>query len=602
MVSVVDSPEAHRVTLRPSPARHHAVVLALPRPPLCRDFEPARFERVRAAALARLAARVGSGDGPAPLVDLEDPAHAHLPSVLERLTREGVRAVVLFGAADRPEFARELAARFDGAVQSAPRDALLESALGPELGACTLGEGLWRVDRGHAAPSDAQAILWRDPASPWPFVCPTDPRPARPLAHDPERRCGAHRGLLPPEALAGDAASDALRRAWAAWSSPAQLADTALALEPALEAALTGDTASSPPSEDLVAVTGPDGSGKSTHVDALARRLTDAGLNVGIFKLYRQGAFLRLADDLSARTGRGAPLAGFKASRVVKLVDSLRAAQHVLAPLRAACDVVVLDRWTETHLAAASSQLGWSLAGHGALAGLPEPVARAWLLVDPDVALARIAARGTPPTADEHAAGLRGYAAAFDALAVGPREVRLDATHPPEHNAAQVWRVCGDGRRGADRGTLTVSPPAPPEASLPETPRVVVGAVEGRWPLGDAAHALLTAAGEVSFGFRLEATAAHALLDVREGRAVSACAPLWPGALVRLYPELGALTELARLLDREVDVIAWRAPRAADFPWLPPRAATRFAALYGAALSALAAQHGWPEWAGEDTA
>ena len=117
-----------------------------------------------------------------------------------------------------------------------------------------------------------------------------------------------------------------------------------------------------------------------------------------------------------------------------------------------------------------------------------------------------------------------------------------------------------------------------------------------------AAHALLTAAGEVSFGFRLEATAAHALLDVREGRAVSACAPLWPGALVRLYPELGALTELARLLDREVDVIAWRAPRAADFPWLPPRAATRFAARYGAALSALAAQHGWPEWAGEDTA
>src|SRR5690606_10936282 len=110
-------------------------------------------------------------------------------------------------------------------------------------------------------------------------------------------------------------------------------------------------------------------------------------------KLYRQGAFLELAGELGARTRRGGPLAAFRVSRIIKLVDSLRVFREHMAPALRDCDVVVMDRYLETHVAAAESQLGWELSRHPALALFPRADRTICLGIPPAAALRRLSAR-----------------------------------------------------------------------------------------------------------------------------------------------------------------------------------------------------------------
>ncbi|MBM4346231.1 MAG: hypothetical protein FJ100_22890, partial [Deltaproteobacteria bacterium] len=121
-------------------------------------------------------------------------------------------------------------------------------------------------------------------------------------------------GWLPPEGRFGSAVGARIRATWQrAWSGASSLDGVRLAaigFDPTLEAALANASsvparARSPTRALLVAVTGLDGSGKTTQVQRLVAALTAAGYRVAALKPYRQGEFLRLADELGARTRCG---------------------------------------------------------------------------------------------------------------------------------------------------------------------------------------------------------------------------------------------------------------------------------------------------------
>jgi dTMP kinase len=608
---VVAALAAHQQNLVPDPAPARAAVIALPPPALVALVGATGHAAVRAAELAELAAERGGGDGPLPIVDLAAPGAA-LPARLVQLWDAGIRALVVHGAADRLGHARAVAARWPGAL------ALAASASLDGLHAA--GPAPRRLGDRVLVPIDATA----DPAR-----ARDHGAAAWPIAVDPDARLGAWRGAVPPEALAGTPDAAAIRARWDAWwtahGRPDVVRAAVLGLDPALEADLrTAATAPAaapaPRRARLIAITGIDGAGKSSHVARLAAALRDRGARVTVLKLYRQGAFLELANQLGARTRRGAPLAAFRVSRVIKLVDSLRVFRDHLAPAIAACDAVILDRYVETHVAAAESQLGWDLAAHPALAPFPAADLRCWLELDPELALARRAARGEPASADEHAVGLRGYARVFARLAAagGAADLRLDAGADPETNAAELAAralplVTGTG--DADRSSL-----APPMAAPPGRPIVAsvhVGAAADRAALGAdvlALRAMLAAwCGSVADGvpeaFWLEAYAAQLVLDARTEARPRAAIALWPAAIAAMpgHADLGALAELERLLDPLIEVASYDPrPETYEPAWrglgATAAAAVRLARAYVARLEAVAAVRGWPRLAADPDA
>jgi thymidylate kinase len=421
----------------------------------------------------------------------------------------------------------------------------------------------------------------------------------------------------------------------------------ALGLEPDLEAMLCApmprgapETASIDRRARLIAITGIDGSGKSSQVGSLAEELRTSGAQVEVVKLYRQGAFLELANQLGARTRRGGPLAAFVTSRVVKLVDSLRVYRDQLARALVEADAVICDRYVETHLAAAESQLGWDLTGHPALAPFPPADVRFWLALDPELALRRRDERGEPPSADEHALGLAGYASVFARIAArgaqgdgdggDAREVVLDATAPASENRRAIRErvaplLCaphgdpaksslvasrGTARRPARRcavhiggapGAIERSGNEPGAADSDAVAPLVV-------ELGAEVPALRAAldgwcgpiAGRAPEGFWLEAYAAQIVLDLWTLDAPRARIALWPGAVVGMasHGSLEMLRELARMLAPLVEIESYD-PRPASYVaafvalGAAPRAALRLARDYAAQLEGLAGEGGW---------
>ena len=431
-LDVIAELAAHQQNLEPPPAPTGAALLALPLPPVAAVIGGEALQAWRAGEVAAIAEERGGGDGPLPVVD-----RASGGAPLAALWDAGVRALHVYGAEDQPGLMRAIRYRWPGALHVVDGAGAAPLLFDPREPVRWLGDGLVWVAPGVAPPAGAAHVLAALDED-------GDPRTVRapgvaPYAIDPARRLGVWSGALPPRGRLGTAEGERLRARWQAhWEDvgqPAWVRLAALGLDPDLEAALRAPAA--PPRAArrarVFAITGIDGSGKSSHADRLARGLRDRGADVRVLKLYRQGAFLELANELGARTRRGAPVAAFRTSRVVKLVDSLRVYRDHVAPGLDACDALVMDRYVETHVAAAASQLGWDLAAHPALAPFPPADLRVWLEVDPDVALARRDARAERPSADEHAVGLRGYAREFARLAAG--ELRLDAAAPADDNA-----------------------------------------------------------------------------------------------------------------------------------------------------------------------
>lgn len=529
---------------RPPPARRPALI-ALPTPPIASALLGDAGAAARAGWIERRCAELGGGDGPLPSVDLERDARP-LSKLLDDLCTSGATTLVVAGGREQPGFARAVAARWRGPLEriELPWDALLAGA--PAL----------RDD--ERPPDDAG-------------------RPARAL--DVARRLGPWWGFVPPAALQGSELGQRLRddwqRYWSARGLPDAVRCAVLGLDPRLDAALRGATrpavanAGLPPA---IVITGLDGAGKSTHAARLAATLAQRGHSVAVRKLYRQGAFLELADELGARTRRGAPLAAFRVSRIVKLLDSLRVVRDQLLPLAGRCDALLLDRGVETHLAAAKSQLGWELDGHPFVAALPPHALRFWLELPAAEALRRLDRRAEKRSADEHETGLLGYVREFERMARQPGERRLAATAELEANAATI---AGEAIALLPPPTAHRDAPPPPASdelrsppSLPSpqfrcaidhapasgnAPDLGAGLVELRRFLIARVGAAAAAVPEATW---IEAHAAELLLALRTTRPAHATVRLWPAALARMeeLADLPMVAELARLIDAEAEL------------------------------------------------
>jgi len=670
-LDVIAELAAHQQHLIADPPPDHTVLLALPPPILCTLIAVDAFAELRRGALAALAAELGGGDGPLAIVE-------YTGGVLGALWQRGVRSLVVHGGGDRPGHMRAIRYRWPGALREAGGSVLaplfdlafpavgpavspalgpavspalgpavspalgpaLDPALDPALGrrepVRAIAPGVVVLAPGVSAPGDAACVL---------AAVDDEGDPARVRTHDHiwpyalERRpIGPWAGVLPSAGWFGTAAGAAIRARWDAhWTAlghPDAVRIAALGLDPELESTLREAPPSGPvppglpvrpgppvqpkPRAQVVAITGIDGSGKSSQVGWLAEALRDRGARVEVVKLYRQGAFLELANQLGARTRRGAPLAAFVTSRIVKLVDSLRVYRDHLAGAFTDCDVVVFDRYVETHLAAAQSQLGWDLTNHPALAPFPAPDLRFWLTLDPEIALARRDQRGEPPSADEHAIGLRGYAAEFARLAAGPNEIVLDATAPADTNRRtildRVTAVLTPPRGDAARSSLVPSRGLPRRAG----PRCSVhiggsgDASVGAPGVVELGAELLTLrgaldrwcgpiAGHAPEAFWLEAYTAQLVLDLWTLDLPRARLALWPDAVARMasHQSLDMLPDLTRLLAPLVNVETYD-PRPASYAptfaalGATPRAALRLARDYADQLEQFAVEHGWP--------
>jgi dTMP kinase len=618
-LDVIAELAAHQHNVRPEPVVARSVVVALPAPPLIAWIAPAWYAAARAPVLQALAEDLGGGDGPLAIIELgADDITARLAALWER----GTRQLIVPGAPDQPGYARALSYRWPGALQLLALSCL-DPWLDPRVPVRVLAPGVVCVAPGIAAPPGAARVLAAVDDDGDPRRVAEQGAHVWPCAIDPARRLGAWAGAVPPRGRFGTAAGAELRARWDAyWSGrgrPEVVRNAVLGLDPSLEADLR---APEPPDlrptsrrARLIAITGIDGAGKSSQVARLAQALHDRGAHVRVIKLYRQGAFLELANQLSARTRRGGPLAAFRVSRIIKLVDSLRVLRDHLAPAMAVCDAVLLDRYVETHLAAAESQLGWDLSSHPAVSPFPAPDLRCWLQLDPDIALERREARGEPASADEHAVGLRGYAQVFARLAQAPGELVLDATHAELDNARAIAEravavlpgsLPAPGRDG-DRSSL-VPPAAAPRVTAAAC-AVHVGVDATRTALGADAFAVRAelarwcggAAAGIPEGFWLEAYAAQLVLDVMTQAPARGAVALWPAAVAAMpgHGELDTLVELARMLAPRVTIEhydprpetyepAFRALGASE------PAARRLAGGYAAELVRIATEHGWP--------
>jgi dTMP kinase len=607
---------AHQQNLSPAPGAPRAALIALPPPALVVLVAPDGMRAARSRALAALAEELGGGDGPLPIIELG--ATGGLTGQLAQLWERGIRELVVDGAREQPGHARALRYRWPGAVRTT-RAPWLDALFDPAEPVRVLAPGVVRVAPGVPAPAGVERVLAAvdddgDPrrvAEQGPHVWP--------YAIDPDRRLGVWSGVVPPRAAYATAAGAELRARWSAWwtarGRPEIVGAAVLGLDPALEADLRQAPASSAVERRarLIAITGIDGAGKSSHVARLADLLRDRGARVRVIKLYRQGAFLELANELGARTRRGAPLAAFRVSRVIKLIDSLRVHRDQIVPALAACDAVIFDRHVETHVAAAESQLGWDLSAHPALAAFSAPDLRFWLTLDPIVALERREARGEPASADEHAVGLTGYAQVFARLAAGPGEIALDATAPAHDNARAIAERAAalvPGGGGDPGREPLVAASAPRRAPPPASPCAVhIGADPARLALGDDVLALRAelagwcgaAAAGIPEAFWLEAYAAQLVLDVITRAPAQAVVALWPAAVAAMadHGELVMLAELTRILASLV-VVERYDPRAETYEPMfhglgaGAAAARRLARDYAAQLERCAAEHGWP--------
>ena len=554
----------HQSNVRAAPAPHECALVALPLPAIARALACEPLAAWRDAALERAAGLFGGGDGPLPIIDLDRDTRP-LPILLhEAAGRYG--AIKVWGARDQPGFAREIRSRWRGGLQVLDEGVTVALMDDPRP-ALDFGQGVVRVHAGSAPPAGAATVLVGIP--PW-----TEPGAIEGKAFvvDRERRLGPWSGFLPPEAVLGTARGAALREAWlerwGEWRDAVRCA--VLEFDPLLASRLRLPQPKPLPDPRVIAVTGIDGSGKTTHVTELVSRLSAAGHRVASLKMYRHGAFLDLANEISARTRHGAPLSALRISRLVKLVDSLRVFLDGYRSALECSDIVVMDRYVETHIAAAQSQLGWDVADHPLLP-FPPPALQFWLRLEPRHAIDRLRERRDDLTADEHPAGLTGYARVFSELAVNETDVVLDARAPMERNVSAVAeralrcapgpasRADGKGRRaGALVEVKGVE--APGRVRRPGERRAVgIGGTRGA-PLGRDVLRFQEALGERGGALTsvewLEIYATQVLLDLDLAAEGDLLVPLWPGALAALpgFEDCRGLEEIDRMIRARVEV------------------------------------------------
>ena len=193
----------------------------------------------------------------------------------------------------------------------------------------------------------------------------------------------------------------------------------------------------------LVVFEGIDGCGKTTQVERLTIRLTQAGIR---FRALREPGGTVLGErqralllDPATRACPAAELFGYLQARA-QLCD------EVIAPALAAGELVVLDRFFHSTLAYQAYGLGLDLAEVRAAIRLATggltPDLVLWLALDPaEASRRRAAARGLDRIEARGLEYLSRVHAGYRALVASDGLVELDATNTPDALAARIWSL-----------------------------------------------------------------------------------------------------------------------------------------------------------------
>ncbi|MCA8977978.1 MAG: hypothetical protein KDC98_24850, partial [Planctomycetes bacterium] len=151
----------------------------------------------------------------------------------------------------------------------------------------------------------------------------------------------------------------------------------------------------------VIGIDGIDGAGKSTHLDLLQSWLEQQGLVVRRHKLYRHGVFHDTVTDMTRACADGRALHLWPLQRHVKLMDTLKYWHTDVAPDLAHADVLLFDRYIETHLAAGAGRYHHDPYAREMLAVFPDADAVFVLDLPVETALLRLRDRPTL-TVDEN--------------------------------------------------------------------------------------------------------------------------------------------------------------------------------------------------------
>ncbi|MFM2120009.1 MAG: hypothetical protein RL722_1477 [Pseudomonadota bacterium] len=205
------------------------------------------------------------------------------------------------------------------------------------------------------------------------------------------------------------------------------------------------------PAGRFISIEGIDGAGKSSHVEAMASRWRERGLDVvqtrepGGTELAEALRELLLHREMDALTEA---LVVFAARR-----DHL---QRVILPALARQAVVLCDRYTDATFAYQGAGRGFDLAvlaqleawvqadPQGGSQGLIQPDLTLWFDLPPEVAAQRRAAARSPDRFEQEAHGFFARVAggyATRAAAQPARFARIDALGSPEEVRARVLGV-----------------------------------------------------------------------------------------------------------------------------------------------------------------
>ena len=570
-LDVVHEIDAHQSNLTPANYPNDLVIIALPPLPILKFLGGDKFLEHRQEEIRQHASELGLGDQPVPVHSFKSQGDT-IEGFLGYCDEQGVSKIFVYGHRSQPDLWRAIYCRWSGGLIS------LED---------------------HVTTQTLESFEQTK-------------NPTATSIAPPNPQLGRWSGMFPKEALL--ACESKLRLEWLQRWHGSEIEEEcqngflgiAANLEEQLAPSVEAEKSSPKHCPPIFAMAGLDGSGKSTHAKALAEEITKRGSSAQVLKLYRHGAFLELADELSARTRSGAFLANFRLSRVTKLLDSLRVLEAYILQDPPLARYLVMDRYIETHHAAAFSQLSWDIRNHPFTRFFPEPARCFWLDLPVESALDRLSERTLALSADEHPVGLKGYAQAYEVILSDSKAVRLDALAPFEENAKKI----ADAVQTPDKSNIaTVSPEkyeAPSRISQTKV-SVHIGGISAPalgWSIFDlrdrlANHypeQLLKRVPEVLW---VEAYAIQLILDIGTKAIDVASIPVWPSVLYEMsaFRDVYSLSELTKLLTHHVKVKSCRPDAAREFfsrLTSNSAASERLFEEYCKALKKLSVENAWP--------
>jgi len=190
------------------------------------------------------------------------------------------------------------------------------------------------------------------------------------------------------------------------------------------------------PRATVIAIDGIDGAGKSSQLQSLKEYLEGKGKSCVVHKIYRHGVFHDTVTDMTRRCAGDSNLHLWRLQRVAKLFDSIKYFYSTVQADLASHDVVLFDRYLDTHYAAGLGRYHHDPYARELLSVFPD-ADRIYLLdLEVSTALERIAKRPTR-TVDENPYMLAQYRQALLAIANERGSPVLESNRDP--SAIRDW-------------------------------------------------------------------------------------------------------------------------------------------------------------------